>query len=438
MGTLERVAMLCNRAEFKGGQDSVSILKREVNGDASEAAILKCTELTNGNVMDYRAKNKKLVEIPFNSTNKFQVSIHETSDPDEKRYLLVMKGAPERILQRCTSIIIDGKERPMTQDWKNAFETAYMELGGLGERVLGFCDYMLPADKYPAGYPYDADEENFPLEGLRFVGLMSMIDPPRAAVPDAVLKCRSAGIKVIMVTGDHPITAKAIARSVGIISDGTETVEDIVTRKGIPVEEVNPREALAAVVHGGEIKDLSEKALDEILMYHTEIVFARTSPQQKLIIVEGCQRMGRIVAVTGDGVNDSPALKKADIGVAMGIAGSDVSKQAADMILLDDNFASIVVVQWADLIICKTRKNSVFQQGMKNHFMNFGLCFETLLAAILSYTPGMDKGLRMYPLKINWWLPAMPFSLLIFCYDETRKFLLRRNPGGWIENETYY
>merc|ERR1711910_96449 len=604
--TLERVAMLCNRAEFKGGQDSVSILKREVNGDASEAAILKCTELTNGNVMEYRAKNKKLVEIPFNSTNKFQVSVHETSDPSDKRALLVMKGAPERILQRCSTIVIDGTERPMTQEWKNAFETAYMELGGLGERVLGFCDFMLPADKYPTGYPFDADDVNFPVDGLRFVGLMSMIDPPRAAVPDAVLKCRSAGIKVIMVTGDHPITAKAIARSVGIISEGTETVEDIATRKGIPVQEVNPREAMAAVVHGGEIKDLSEKALDEILMYHTEIVFARTSPQQKLIIVEGCQRMGRIVAVTGDGVNDSPALKKADIGVAMGIAGSDVSKQAADMILLDDNFASIVtgveegrlifdnlkksiaytltsnipeispfllfiladvplplgtgsilcidlgtdmvpaismayefaesdimkrqprnpftdklvnerlismaygqigmiqasagffvyfvimcengfwpgkllglrrawdsqavndledsygqewtyadrkileytchtaffvsivIVQWADLIICKTRKNSVFQQGMKNHFMNFGLFFETALAAFLSYTPGMDKGLRMYPLKFNWWLPALPFSLLIFTYDETRKYLLRRNPGGWIEKETYY
>merc|ERR1712190_108581 len=604
--TLERVACLCNRAEFKGGQNEIPILKGEVNGDASEAAILKCTELSKGNVMDYRARNKKVCEIPFNSTNKFQVSIHEQEDKSDSRYLLVMKGAPEMILQRCTSIIIDGKERPMTQDWKDAFESAYMELGGLGERVLGFCDFMLPEDKYPRGYPFDPDEENFPLEGLRFVGLMSMIDPPRAAVPDAVVKCRSAGIKVIMVTGDHPITAKAIARSVGIISDGQETVEDIAARKGIPVSEVNPREARAAVIHGGEIKDLSEKQLDEVLMYHSEIVFARTSPQQKLIIVEGCQRMGAIVAVTGDGVNDSPALKKADIGVAMGIAGSDVSKQAADVILLDDNFASIVtgveegrlifdnlkksiaytltsnipeispfllfiladvplplgtvtilcidlgtdmvpaismayegaesdimkrhprnpftdklvnerlismaygqigmiqasagffvyfvimgengflpdklfglrrqwdseavndledsygqewtyadrkileytchtaffvsivVVQWADLIICKTRKNSVLQQGMKNHFMNFGLCFETALAAFLSYTPGMDKGLKMYPLKINWWLPALPFSLLIFCYDETRKFLLRRNPGGWIESETYY
>jgi len=604
--TLERVAMLCNRAEFKGGQQQVSILKKEVNGDASEAAILKCTELTKGNVMDYRARNKKVCEIPFNSQNKFQVSIHETEDPNEKRYLMVMKGAPERILERCSTIVIDGTERPLTQDWKNAFETAYMQLGGLGERVLGFCDFMLPADKYPKGYPFDPDEENFPLSGLRFVGLMSMIDPPRAAVPDAVLKCRSAGIKVIMVTGDHPITAKAIARSVGIISEGQETVEDIAARRNCSVKDVNPREARASVVNGGEIKDMKDKDLDEILLYHNEIVFARTSPQQKLIIVEGCQRMGAIVAVTGDGVNDSPALKKADIGVAMGIAGSDVSKQAADMILLDDNFASIVtgveegrlifdnlkksiaytltsnipeispfllfiladvplplgtvtilcidlgtdmvpaismayeqaesdimkrpprnpftdklvnerlismaygqigmiqasagffvyfvilcengfwpshllglrrawdsiavndltdsygqewtyadrkileytchtaffvsivVVQWADLIICKTRKNSVFQQGMKNHFMNFGLVFETVLAAVLSYTPGMDKGLRMYPLKINWWLPAIPFSVLIFCYDETRKFLLRRNPGGWIEGETYY
>merc|ERR1712223_1014565 len=605
--TLERVGMLCNRAEFKGGQEGVSVLKREVNGDASEAAILKCTELSHGNVMEYRKKNNKVCEIPFNSTNKFQVSIHETEDKNDNRQLLVMKGAPERILDRCTTIIVEGRELPMTEEWKNAFETAYMELGGLGERVLGFCDFMLPADKYPVGYPFDADDVNFPLEGLRFVGLMSMIDPPRAAVPDAVTKCRSAGIKVIMVTGDHPITAKAIARSVGIISEGQETVEDIAARRNCSVKDVNPREARAAVVNGGEIKDMKDKDLDEILMYHNEIVFARTSPQQKLIIVEGCQRMGAIVAVTGDGVNDSPALKKADIGVAMGIAGSDVSKQAADMILLDDNFASIVtgveegrlifdnlkksiaytltsnipeispfllfiladvplplgtvtilcidlgtdmvpasstayefaesdimkrqprnpftdklvnerlismaygqigmiqasagffvyfvimcengfwpsrlfgirknwdssavndledsygqewtyhdrkileytchtaffvsivIVQWADLIICKTRKNSVFQQGMKNWFMNFGLVFETCLAAFLSYCPGMDKGLRMYPLYINWWLPAPPFSVLIFIYDECGKYLLRRNgPGSWVERETYY
>merc|ERR1719250_489466 len=274
--TLERVGILCNRAEFKPNQENVAILKREVNGDASEAAILKCTELSKGNVMEYRKNNKKVCEIPFNSTNKFQVSIHECDDKSVDGYLLVMKGAPERILDRCSTIIVNGKELPMNQEWKNAFETAYMELGGLGERVLGFCDFVLPKDKYPTGYPFDPDEENFPLTDLRFVGLMSMIDPPRAAVPDAVVKCRSAGIKVIMVTGDHPITAKAIAKSVGIISEGMETVEDIAARTNVPVSEVNPREARAAVIHGGELKELGEAQLDEVLMYHSEIVFART------------------------------------------------------------------------------------------------------------------------------------------------------------------
>lgn len=155
-----------------------------------------------------------------------------------------MKGAPERILDRCSIMLLNGEEREMTQEWRDAFNQAYLELGGLGERVLGFCDYLLPAAQFPLEYPFDADAENFPLSGLRFVGLMSMIDPPRAAVPDAVGKCRSAGIKVIMVTGDHPITAKAIAKGVGIISEGNETVEDIAARLGIPVNEVNPRYSL--------------------------------------------------------------------------------------------------------------------------------------------------------------------------------------------------
>ena len=120
-----------------------------------------------------------------------------------------------------------------------------------------------------------------------------------------------------MVTGDHPITAKAIAKSVGIISEGNETVEDMAQRLNIPVEEVDKRLAKAAVVHGGELRDMDSDDLDDVLRNHTEIVFARTSPQQKLIIVEGCQRLGAIVAVTGDGVNDSPALKKADIGTCL-------------------------------------------------------------------------------------------------------------------------
>nr|KAG5705317.1 hypothetical protein BaRGS_010768 [Batillaria attramentaria] len=360
---LSRVAMLCNRAEFKEGQgqDNVPILKRECNGDASESALLKCVELSIGNVTEVRRRNKKTCEIPFNSTNKYQVSVHETEDPNDPRYLLVMKGAPERIMDRCATVLLHGKEQPIDDSFREAFNAAYLELGGLGERVLGFCDYYLPTDEFPPGFAFDAEGPNFPITGLRFVGLMSMIDPPRAAVPDAVGKCRSAGIKVIMVTGDHPITAKAIARGVGIISEGSRTVEDVASDKGVPVEEVDPKEAEAAVIHGGDLRDMTPAQIDEILKNHSEIVFARTSPQQKLIIVEGCQRQGQIVAVTGDGVNDSPALKKADIGVAMGIAGSDVSKQAADMILLDDNFASIVTgVEEGRLIFDNLKKSIAY------------------------------------------------------------------------------
>ncbi|XP_006038919.2 sodium/potassium-transporting ATPase subunit alpha-3, partial [Alligator sinensis] len=358
---LSQIAGLCNRAVFKGGQDNVPILKRDVAGDASESALLKCIELSSGSVKLMRERNKKVAEIPFNSTNKYQLSIHETEDPNDNRYLLVMKGAPERILDRCSTIVFNGKEQPLDEEMKEAFQNAYLELGGLGERVLGFCHYYLPEDQYPKGFAFDCDDVNFTTENLCFVGLMSMIDPPRAAVPDAVGKCRSAGIKVIMVTGDHPITAKAIAKGVGIISEGNETVEDIAARLNIPVSQVNPRDAKACVIHGTDLKDMTTEQIDEILQNHTEIVFARTSPQQKLIIVEGCQRQGAIVAVTGDGVNDSPALKKADIGVAMGIAGSDVSKQAADMILLDDNFASIVTgVEEGRLIFDNLKKSIAY------------------------------------------------------------------------------
>lgn len=305
--SLSKVAVLCNRATFQANQEDKPILKRDCIGDASESGILKMTEiLCKGQTIPMRNQYTKVHEIPFNSTNKYQVSIHKMGD----HHRLVMKGAPERILDRCDKILINGQEEPLTDERKQQFEVAYETLGGLGERVLGFCHSDLDATQYPFGYEFDTEQENFPLNGLTFVGLISMIDPPRAAVPDAVNKCRSAGIKVIMVTGDHPITAQAIARGVGIISPENETVDEIAKRLGVPVEKVNPREAQAAVVHGSKIKDMSPEEIDDVIKYHKEIVFARTSPQQKLIIVEGCQRAGQIVAVTGDGVNDSPALRE--------------------------------------------------------------------------------------------------------------------------------
>jgi len=195
------------KSKKKNGRKSQTVLLykftspfREVNGDASEAALLKCMELALGDVMSVRKRNKKACEIPFNSTNKFQVSVHENEDANDPRMILVMKGAPERILDRCSSIFINGKEKVLDEEMKEAFNNAYLELGGLGERVLGFCDFLLPSDKYPVGFKFDQDDPNFPTSGLRFVGLMSMIDPPRAAVPDAVAKCRSAGIKVKIIS----------------------------------------------------------------------------------------------------------------------------------------------------------------------------------------------------------------------------------------------
>ena len=166
---LFRVAALCNRAEFKSDQETRPILKREVNGDASEAALLKCCELSRKNIVGYREQWSKVCEIPFNSTNKYQVSIHQKGQEDNDdvvgEHLLVMKGAPERILDRCTSILVNGEEKPLDDKWKEAFNNAYLELGGLGERVLGFCDLRLDPSKYPKGFAFDQEEQNFPLMG---------------------------------------------------------------------------------------------------------------------------------------------------------------------------------------------------------------------------------------------------------------------------------
>ncbi|XP_037982412.1 LOW QUALITY PROTEIN: potassium-transporting ATPase alpha chain 1-like [Motacilla alba alba] len=363
---LSQVITLCNRAQFKPGQEGVPVAQRDVIGDASESALLKFAEVTSGPVAAARGRYPKVAELPFNSTNKFQVSVHEAG-PQQLlvlRQLLVLKGAPERVLERCRGALRGGEERPLDPEWRRSLEGACLELGGRGERVLGFCARWLPAGTVPAGTPPEALAQV--ASGLCFAGLVSLIDPPRATVPQAVRKCRTAGIRVIMVTGDHPVTAKAIAAQVGIISEGSETPEDVAARLRLPLEQVQPSQARARVVTGSELAALPPGALEELLRAHPEMVFARTSPQQKLVIVESCQRLGAIVAVTGDGVNDSPALKKADIGVAMGIAGSDAAKNAADMILLDDNFASIVTGVEQGRLIFDNLKKSIAYTLTKN------------------------------------------------------------------------
>lgn len=319
------VCCLCSKAEFCSGQENIPIATRLTIGDASESAILKFMEaVQNCDVMTVREQNPKIAEIPFNSTNKFHLTIHRVTRPD-CHFLICMKGAPERILDRCSTYATDEGEFHLDGAFRKDFEAAYKQLGGIGERVLGLAHRPLPKDQFPVDYVFDIDHPNFPVSGLEFVGLISMIDPPRPGVQQAVEKCRTAGIKVIMVTGDHPITAKAIAQNVNIIHPNSR-IFMLGQENDWPTEHSDggKQTSNAIVITGQEITDLKEEGLDRVIEHFDEIVFARTSPQQKLIIVESFQRAGAIVAVTGDGVNDSPALKKADIGIAMGITGMTV------------------------------------------------------------------------------------------------------------------
>lgn len=183
---------------------------------------------------------------------------------------------------------------------------------------------------------------NYPQSNLTFIGLYSLMDPPKKGVAEAITIARNAGIKVFMVTGDHPLTAEAIARKVGIIQYGL-TVEDLAKKHHCEIKDVDPADATAAIVYGPNMDKFTKEDWDDLLLGKQEIVFARITPQQKVEIVQNLQERGEKVIVTGDGVNDAIALKKADIGVAMGKGGSDVAKEAADVLFMDDDFSSIVM-----------------------------------------------------------------------------------------------
>ena len=312
---------------WSANDESMNMLDMACSGDASETALVKALQPVR-DVEEYREANEKIFEIKFNSTNKWMCSIHDMEKSSGLGRCLLLKGAPERVIAMCKTICINGQHVKLTEEWKARFLNAYETLGGLGERVLGFAYRKM--DDQPKNKEYtNKPAPNFPLDDLTFVGLFSLIDPPRIGVPEAVAKCRRARIKVFMVTGDHPITAEAIAKQVGIIDPESKDEKSIVIR-------------------GDDIRDVMELSEDEqekkwdYWLSHEQIVFARVSPKHKLIICDNAQRRGEIVAVTGDGVNDAPALSAAHIGVAMGIMGKDVAKEAADMILMDDNFASIV------------------------------------------------------------------------------------------------
>jgi calcium-translocating P-type ATPase len=277
---------------------SLKIVDEKLLGDPMEVALAGMGRQVAGKLGDYR----RVDEIPFDTDRKRMSVLCETP----RGRMLYCKGAPETVLTACDFVQFDAGVVPLDPAAKTRLLAAQQEMAEAGLRVLAFA-HCTVADGLP-------NEER----GMILTGLVGLEDPPRAEVPDAIARCATAGIRIIMVTGDHPHTALAIARQIGLVK-GEQPV----------------------VITGDELRAISPAHL-QLALDATEIIFARVAAEQKMLIVQALQKKGEIVAVTGDGVNDAPALKTADIGIAMGISGTDVAKEAADLILLDDNFSSIV------------------------------------------------------------------------------------------------
>jgi calcium-translocating P-type ATPase len=291
-------AALCHNLKERGNQGNHAWL-----GDPMEVALAAMGRDAAGSLDGF----ERLDEIPFDTDRK-RMSVR-VATPQGR--MLYCKGALETVLGVCDRALLDGNVVPLDASARDRLLAAENEMTGGGLRVLAFAHGAADSGATDDGQP--ADERNLILSGL--VGLE---DPPRPEVPEAIARCAAAGIRVIMVTGDHPHTAQAIAREIGLLKSEQ------------PV-----------VITGDNLRRLSPSQL-QLALDAPEILFARVAAEQKMHLVEALQKKGEIVAVTGHGVNDAPALKTADIGIAMGIAGTDVAKEAADMILLDDNFASIV------------------------------------------------------------------------------------------------
>jgi magnesium-transporting ATPase (P-type) len=295
---MARVAMLCNDAELF--QDE-GVWK--VEGDPTEGALYPFATKLGMDRQAEQAAYPRIDAIPFESEHKFMATLHKSADGRE---VLLVKGAPEVILEHCDRQNTDGG-KPVSLD-RQHFTTASDRLAAQGERVLALAWLENPGVKAGSLAPADLPKT------LVLLGLVGLLDPPRKEAIEAVKECHGGGIRVTMITGDHKITAAAIAKMLGI-GDGKTAIT------------------------GAEIEEMNQAALQEKV--RSVDVFARASPEHKLRLVKAIQANSQIVAMTGDGVNDAPALKKADIGVAMGIKGTEVTKEAAEMILADDNFASI-------------------------------------------------------------------------------------------------
>jgi Ca2+-transporting ATPase len=327
-----------------------------VQGDPTEAALIVAARKAGFTDEILGARFTRLAEVPFSSERKLMSTLHRDA---RREQLLVAftKGAPDVLLARCTHEQVGAERQPLTDERRAAIQQANETLAGQGLRTLGLALRLLPHDAFERD-PALAEHLE---EDLVFLGLVGMLDPPRAEAAEAVAKARRAGIRPLMITGDHPVTARVIAAELGIAQGGRVAT-------GVEIEKASDQELVAIV------RETS--------------VYARVNPAHKLRIVNALQADGQIVAMTGDGVNDAPALKTADIGVAMGITGTDVSKEAADIVLADDNFATIVAaVEEGRSILANIRK---FLRYLLSS--NIGEVMTMFLGVLLAGVIGLPAG----------------------------------------------
>jgi Ca2+-transporting ATPase len=301
--TLLRIAVLCNDAKLEKEGD-----RWIIKGDPTEGALVVAAAKAGLWKESLEKETPRVGEVPFSSERKRMTTVHIVSGQKRVAY---MKGAPEIVLEKCTKILIKGKMRKLTDDDRTKILKVNEAMASQALRNLGFAFKELPESLST----YDEKIET----EMTFVGLMGMIDPPREEVKDAVELCKRAGIRVVMVTGDHKLTAVAVAKELKLLHED---------------------DAEGKVLTGDELERMSDEELNKIV--ENVVIYARVSPEHKMRIVKAWKTKGHVVAMTGDGVNDAPALKLSDIGVAMGITGTEVTKEASDMVLTDDNFASIV------------------------------------------------------------------------------------------------
>ncbi len=356
------IGALCNDARLTQHPCETSNLTWEIRGDPTEGALVVAATKAGYHKDALESRMHRIDELPFSSDTKFMVTFHEGQ---EGQVWVLVKGAPETILERCPQIVENSQPRDMLEEDREFIHSENYRMASAALRILGLAYQIIAPDEVQAfkealEYGHEAD--------LIFVGLVGMMDPPRDEVPEAVDRCKRAGIRVIMATGDHKVTGAAIAEQVGILFDD------------------------GVVITGGELDHMDEAELNAAL--DKVAVFARVAPEHKHRIVEGLQRQGHVVAMTGDGVNDAPALQAAQIGVAMGITGTDVTKETAEMVLADDNFASIVnAVEEGRVVFQNVRKVVKYLIAT-----NFGEIL-TILTSIVIFPVGR---LIFNPVQILW------------------------------------